>query len=226
MDYMAMMSAYKFVKPERIIIHTYTDIVGKYWELTQNWSNISVQMNKVGRIDKLSGKHVDYIEHHADYLKLSGLLEFGGVVSDFDVIIVNGTKLRHMHRISECVLSQERDLLNIGFESCVRNSPFIRAWLDGYDKDYRSDSWSFNGAVYSRNILEKNRSTCYNVYVVNGIASDPMYYQYSFWLKKGGVKWKYKVAAHYFNKELKKLNESVLDADHALGEMLRFVVKA
>ncbi len=182
-------------------------------------------MNKIGRINKLNGKTVAYIEHQADFCKVRALLEFGGVVPDFDVIIVNGMKLRHMQRISECVLSREGHNLNIGFQSCIRNSSFIRAWVDDYLKNYHSDSWLKNSAVDPKNFLERDNNTCYNVYVVNGIASDPMFSKYSLWLTKGGVKWQDKVAAHYFNRKMKKFDESVLEADHSFSEMLRFVFK-
>ena len=41
-DYMSMLSCNKFLKPEKIILHTSTDIVGLYWKSIQEWSDIVV----------------------------------------------------------------------------------------------------------------------------------------------------------------------------------------
>ncbi len=224
MDYMSMMSAYKLLKPEKIIILTYTDIIGKYWNLAQKWVNVSVQVKKIEHVSIMGGKHM-VIQHQADFTKLRSLLEFGGVISDFDVIIVNGTKLKHMQRISECVLSREGDYINSGFSSCVRNSSFIREWLDTYYKDYRSQFWLHNSAFKPKDILEeKNTDVCHNMYLVGDIATDPTYpHAEERWLKKDGVKWQAKVAAHYFSKHMRQFDETVLEKDHSFGQMLKFI---
>ena len=221
MDYMAVMSAYNMLQPERILIHTYTDIHGKYWDLTQKWENTSVLVNKVKRTKDI---HFGPIQHQADYVKLRGLLEYGGVISDFDVIIVNGTKLKRMQRLSECVLSKEGDYINAGFLSCIRNSSYIRKWLDSYYKDYRPRLWLHNASFIPKYILEEKSGVCYNMYVVNGIATDPAYAKADKkWLAKNGVNWEAKVAAHYFSKRMKQSDESVLQQEHSFGKMLQYV---
>ncbi len=96
-DYMAILSAYKLIQPERIIIHTYGNIEGKYWDITQKWNKTIVETSKAQRVSQIGGKSVSYIQHQADYIKLHGLLKFGGVISDFDVIVVNGTRLKQLH---------------------------------------------------------------------------------------------------------------------------------
>ena len=225
MDYIAMMSAYKLLKPERIVIHTYTDIHGKYWNLTQRWENTTVQMNKVSRFGKIGNRRKGMpISHQADYVKLSGLLEFGGVVSDFDVIIVNGTKLKQMQSISECVLSREGEIVNIGFSSCIENSSFVQQWLDTYHKDYRPHLWLHNSAFKPTDILEKDTTVCYNMYLVWDIATNPTYSKAEkVWLKEDGVKWEEKVAAHYFNRKMRQFDEHVLIQTHSFGKMLRYI---
>ena len=226
MDYMAMMSAYRLLQPERIMIHTYTNIQGKYWDLAQKWENTIVEMNKVERVRSFGRSSYVQITHQADYTKLQGLLKFGGIVSDFDVIIVNGSKLKHMQRISECVLSGEGNHINAGFSSCVKNSSFIRAWIDTYHKDYRPD-WLHNSAFKPKDILEKNTEVCYNVYLVLDIATKPTYAKADKeWLAENGVEWEAKVAAHYFSKRIRQFDESVLKQGHSFGKMLRFVTNA
>ena len=39
----------------------------------------------------IGGKMVRYVAHEADYIRLEALLKVGGLISDFDVVVVNGT---------------------------------------------------------------------------------------------------------------------------------------
>ena len=64
------------------------------------------------------------------------------------------------------------------------------------------------------------------MHVLGNIAINPKYNMaYKQWLKKNGVDWRHKVAAHYFNKNMKRYNESALQADNSFGEMLRYVME-
>ena len=68
---MALMSAYKFLRPERIMIHTYTNLTGKYWDMVQKW-NTTFVVNKMDRVKKLGDKQVpaERITHQADFVKV------------------------------------------------------------------------------------------------------------------------------------------------------------
>ena len=225
MDYMAMLSAYKFLKPERIIVHSNGNIHGEYWDRTQKWSGTSVVVNKVARVSHLGGKHVHWVQHEADYMKLYQMYMHGGVTSDFDVLVINGTKLKEQQRVSECVLSLEGDIVSNGFNSCVKNSPLIKRILDGYKTNYKPHLWLYNCALLPTDILQDKRSdTCYNVYMDDTICIYPNVGQArKWWLSPKGVDWKKKTAAHYFVKTGYPSNEKILKADHSLAEVLRHV---
>lgn len=227
MDYVAVMSAYKFLKPEKIMFHTYTDIAGKYWDIIRKW-NTTIVINRVDRVVKLGTREVpqSLITHQADFVKLKGLLEFGGTISDFDVIIVNGPKWKQMQKSAECVLSREYSVINAGFNSCIKGSTFVQKWLDGYYTDYRT-AWLWNASERPRHILEnKNSTVCHDMLVVDGIATQPDWYRYAQWLHVNGVNWKNKVAAHYFDKKLKSFDETKVNASNSFGELLRYVLNS
>ena len=231
MEYVALMSAHKFYRPERIMLHTYTDITGKYWDMVQNWTT-PIQVNKLERVTHVGGKKLHYITHQADYVKIRTLWELGGIISDFDVIIINGTRLKEMQKISECVLSIEhhsgryKDFINAGFNSCIKGSAFVKKWLDGYHNDYRV-GWIYNAGQKPTDILiSRTSKVCFNMYTVDRIAADPNWASFSRWHKPNGVDWNSKVAAHYFNKNLKALGESAAKANDPMGEMLRYVLEA
>ena len=153
------------------------------------------------------------------------MYELGGIISDFDVIIINGTALKELQRKAECVLSLENDFVNAGFNSCIKKSTFVEKWLNGYYTAYRHKSWMYNASHRPRTILKAN-DTCYNMHVVPNIAMDPNFSGYKKWLMKNGVQWRKKIAAHYFNKRLKNSNEAALQADNSFGEMLRYIYNA
>ena len=225
MDYMAMMSAYKFAKPERIIIHSDSDIQGKYWDLAQKWTGTSVVVNKVARVRTLGGKSVSWIQHEADYMKLHQLYLHGGITSDFDVLIVNKTKLKEQQSVTECVLASEGNIVNNGFNSCVKNSPLIKRILDSYHNDYKPHLWLYNCAIVPTSLLQdKSSDFCYNVYLDETICLKPNYGNArTFWLTRNGVDWQKKTAAHYYVKSGYPADERLLKADHSLAELLRYI---
>ena len=223
-DFMSVLSVYKLLRPERIIFHTYTDMTGKYWDMTRGWKNVQVQVRKTSPFDDIGGRRPGYIQHEADYVKLRALHELGGIGLDFDVIVVNGTQLRHEQNISECVLSREGNLVNAGFLSCIKNSSYLAKWLEGYSKDFRPQLWLHNSAYKPTGIL-KDPNTCYNVYLDDTICMDPGYGKNKQWLQRNGVKWRCKTVAHYFFRSgaVPNDDERLLQADHSLAELIQYI---
>jgi len=119
-DFVSLLSVYKFLRPEEIIIHTYGDVVGAYWEKSKRWRGTHVRLMTHKRLGSIGGKSVKYIAHEADYIRLQALRDIGGLIMDFDVVIVNGTKFKAMQKRSECVISKEETFLNVGFMLWLR----------------------------------------------------------------------------------------------------------
>ena len=226
-EYLSMMSAYKLLRPERILVHSNTKIKGEYWNQVQKWTGTSVAVNTVKRVTQLNGKHVSWIQIAADYVKVSQLFKHGGVVMDFDVIIINGTRLKEEQRKSECVLAQEGDIPNAGFISCIKNSSFMYQWLNAYHNDYQPSSWLYNSAFVPNNILlGKTSSVCYNIYLDDTMCVHPNAKQApKQWLSPGGVPhWRKKTAAHYYlNRVNLPPDDQLLKSDTSFSEMLRYV---
>ena len=233
-EYLAVLSAYKFYKPERILIHTNGVMRGTYWDKLQQLdkTRTRIEANRIARSNEIGGRRVVWIQHSADYVKVTKVLEYGGIMSDMDVIIVNGTKLRELQSISECVLSHEgpANIINAGFFSCEKGSSFMKKWVETYHKDYRPGAWVHNAAFAPSAVL-LDTSTCFNVYSDGTVCQDPKWGNAGWWLQPGKVDWKSKVASHYwFNKILTKghvqSDESVLTRDIPLADMFKYVVNS
>ena len=141
-DYLSIFSVNRFYKPDKIIIFCNDiNITGRYWELAKNLPT-PIELRHTNRITSIGKDHSKptYVTHEADYLKISNGLEEGGIYSDFDVVILNGTRLREMQRKSELVLGRDDGSCSricAGFFSVVPGSKILRKWLDGYENDYR-----------------------------------------------------------------------------------------
>lgn len=227
LEYMSMLSVYKTLRPEIIYIHSNRQFEGKYWDLTQKWFNTTVKVNYVLNITHFGRTRLRFIEHLADYTKLSEVLKHGGLAIDFDVIMINGHKLQRLQSISECVLVQEDKSMRISFFSCMKNAPFIKAMVKSYHTDYRR-IWVYNaGTIPTKLLLDKKRKDCFNVHVDNEICKPNYPQAYEKWMRHGGVNWKTKIAAHYYKRYLKltKEDESLLEKDTSFSEMLRTIYK-
>ncbi len=224
-EYTGVLSVYKFLHPETIMFHTYTSMGGKYWDKMKEWKGVEIVVNKIDPVHEVGGKHITWIQHEADYVKLRELLRYGGISLDFDVIIVNATRLKREQSLSECVISEEGDYINVGFQSCIKDSPYIRKWVEGYEKDYRPRLWLHNGSFKPAHILlDKESGVCYNVHLDDTVCIHPNWGKKREWLKRNGVQWSSKTAAHYFVKDgIANDDERILLENHSLADLLRYV---
>ena len=159
LEYMSMLSVYKIMKPEKIWVHSNGQINGKYWNLTQKWSGTAVKIIHTEKVTHFGKTNVLFYEHMADYTKLNQVLEHGGLAMDFDVIMINHTKLVKMQDVSECVLVQEGMAIRISFFSCIKGALFVKAMINRYHKDYRP-GWVYNAGQVPTELLTE-RSDCF-----------------------------------------------------------------
>ena len=74
-EYLSMLSAYKVLQPKIIFLHSNGRFVGKYWNITQTWTNTTVRVNIIEKLTHFGKVKIGYIEHNADYAKLSQVLK-------------------------------------------------------------------------------------------------------------------------------------------------------
>ena len=222
-QYLSVLSAYKFYRPKRILLHSTFAPSGTYWDLAVKTTGI--EYNHVERVTRIGGKAPGWVQHEADYTKISQVLLHGGVALDFDAVFLNGTKLREEQRRGECVLSGDNSCtyLNIGVFSCVKGAKYLRAWKEGYDKDYRPHLWLYNCAInIPTGLVNKG---IYEVVIDPDIGQFPSWsVAIKEWLGTGRrVEWRGKVLAHYFCRGGVKDGKEILDMDNSLGEMFRYI---
>ncbi|OQV24635.1 hypothetical protein BV898_01694 [Hypsibius exemplaris] len=169
----------------------------KYWSDLRNRSVKFVYREKnftlKGRIKKL-----EQIFHVADRTKLDILLEYGGLVADFDVYFVRGERIRRIlnaHPVMTCYGDEIG--YSIGLVGGWKSSRLIHAWRRSYDVIYSKD-WNFNSGD-----LQKYLSEIFSdeVYVVDQVCNNPHPDGHldPFFKEHGKVHWTDSVAIHTFH---------------------------
>ena len=72
-------------------------------------------------LKNIGEKMVRYVAHEADYIRLEALLKFGSLISDFDVVVVNGTLSASIFYLNDkkryCSLNS-----NFSLPQCLHNT--------------------------------------------------------------------------------------------------------
>ncbi len=207
LDYASILSVDMNYKPDKIVIHLNKKLTGDLWERAKTL-NTEIEERYVDRAQTIGKQHklAKAITHEADVRKIEIAMKEGGIVMDFDVIILDGENLRRQQASAECVLSIEREctFINAGFISCMPNTVLLGKWWQGYQDDYRNTwpTYLYNCGEVPAKILRECPS-CYNVYLdpeicMNpdagapggpGPGRDP-------WKVKNGVQWWNKTVVH------------------------------
>ncbi len=227
-EYLAIYSVHKFYKPDKIIIHCNYEIQSNaYWKALKKLST-PLETKHVERQNQIgkSGTTPGFITHEADYFKVKHGFKEGGIYADFDLVVLNGTRLREMQRRSEVIMGRDDTPCTrtcAGFISCVPGSPLMKKWLDGYENNYKRGSWLYNAGEVPSNLL-RSCTTCYDVIVDMDISN---WNESPYWGKTGKINWKKKPVAHYMNaafmKPMKPIAQ-ILEMSTSFTEMVKYVL--
>ena len=91
MHYLAIASCLEIVQPDEVHVHYHELPHGSYWDLIRP----HVELNRVEPVPEVSGfnyrdplvAHYSYA-HHADFLRLDALAQWGGIYADLDSLFV------------------------------------------------------------------------------------------------------------------------------------------
>ncbi|XP_077869515.1 uncharacterized protein LOC144361204 [Saccoglossus kowalevskii] len=133
--YISILSVYKKMKPDVIMIHTDSTPAGKYWEEARRViSTLKVVYRERPR--NVFGRNVTFanILHEADVARLEILLEYGGVYFDTDVIVVRSLEpLRHYDMVMGHEGKRKPDQINNGVILAKNGSQFLNALHRAYE---------------------------------------------------------------------------------------------
>ena len=226
LECVALLSVLKHLQPENIMLHTNAPTFSPFSSCRTWITDLSmIKILPLVPNTSIGGKNITILHHQADIAKLKILREFGGVVMDMDVFVINGTFIREVLRNFTCMLSQEgSQMLNAGFAACRKGAKWPGILLEFYKKDYRKD-WYYNSAVIPFRILRRNRALQRTVYVDDTISDNPEGKEgYKMLRMKGMVDWRRKVAFQSFYHNCRLGLGDLNGMDTGFGELLRWIL--
>ncbi|GAU97316.1 hypothetical protein RvY_08635 [Ramazzottius varieornatus] len=210
------------LKPTVIYLHTTRSTpfpfenCDKLLNVTIDWPPIKTFI--VALQPTMNGQYVRQISHEADIRKLKAVEEYGGIVLDFDVLIINGSSLRYSLRSSECLICYEDQyfleiLVNGGFLGChKKHARFPQLVLEeSYEKDYATGTdWLYNSGVVPWELLQRHNDTA-------TVLDGPCNHGAGNWSQGYG-------SDHSYTHNDLATREQVLTWQNALGEIARWLL--
>lgn len=162
LDCLSVYSVLLNLKPQSIYLHTN---VPSFWPfgtceshlaVTIDWSLVKVFC---APFQYTSGiKRISHIAHEADIRKFRAVEEYGGLVLDFDVYVINGVLLRQLMEKHPCIVCHEIDRLNAGFFGCrTRQAEYPKLVLASYHAKYNPYCWLCSSGYEPFAIWKKNQ---------------------------------------------------------------------
>lgn len=114
---------------------------------TQEWSNLcnvqNVYIKRINRNKLFDGIDIQFVQYEADILRMSILLEYGGIYMDIDVYVIkNISPLLTGHGLY-IVKETEESLINCVIISEIGNK-FLEIWFNYFKTGLRIDVWAWH----------------------------------------------------------------------------------
>ena len=142
----AVLSAYKIIRPEAIYFHCDKPPSGPYWKFVKQIPTLQVKHRKPPR--NLFGEKTKspmYETSDSDIARVQILLEYGGIYLDTDVIVVNPLDDLRQH---PCTIGLETATRACGGVILgKKKAPFLYLWLNSFLDDYRVKTWAYNSGI-------------------------------------------------------------------------------
>ena len=140
---LAVLSAYRHIKPDAIYFHTNNTPTGEYWDLLNKLTNLKV-LNRTlpEKVYGVKTKKAVYETSDSNLDRVLLLQEYGGIYLDMDVMVV---KSFDDLRKNQCTLGLEKEgTVCGGIIICAKDSTFLALWVNYFLDDHRPDKWAYN----------------------------------------------------------------------------------
>ncbi|CAH1799558.1 unnamed protein product, partial [Owenia fusiformis] len=219
----AVYSAYKFLKPEKIVFHGDTIPTGPWWDFVKNKTS-HLKFHYTGKPTYVYRKKLEHLEHSADIMRLLILQDEGGIYMDTDVIVLKS--FDPLRRYDVTMGKESDDGLANGIILAKKGAPFLRLIFEAY-RTYSKKEWSRHsvGVPYDLSKIYPHL-----IHVEKTSLLRPSWMDAKI-LFQGHYNWTENYAIHIWHRDYKAIGgyfphcpEDLYDLDTTLGEVMRYVL--
>ena len=143
---LSILSAHKFIRPERILIHCDFAPVGQWWKYIRS-KVPNIEIVKREPPTEIFGNQVILQEHKSDIVRMQVLMEHGGIYLDTDVIALKSFNgLRKYNFTMGIEYHGEPGRLNNGVIIAEKSAEFLRLWYDTY-RNFTKREWDYHDSI-------------------------------------------------------------------------------
>ena len=229
---LSMLSAYKYLNPDRIYFHTNKEPSGKFWHGVLQIPTLRIihrQPPTQYNGHRFPSPRFDSSSSDVDRVII--LTEYGGIYLDLDVLVVSSKF--HSVRTYNCTMGIEAgQTLCGGIIVCNKNSTFLKYWLDRYVTDNRPNHWSYNSGWVPSQLAKDHPNL---LHIVPRKFHMPNWFQLQYLFGDKKYNWRANYAVHLWNHkwekntQFKKLRfeyneETIKYANNTFGEIAREIL--
>ncbi|XP_062606682.1 uncharacterized protein LOC134268435 [Saccostrea cucullata] len=152
-NFVSIYSAYEKQKP--CLIFLFADFLpfGDLWNLLLTVIPNIIHI-RISAPLYIAGRHISWVQHKADIVRLRILKEYGGIYCDTDQIILRSL---NVFRNDECAMGHAHDgSLGSALILAAKNSRFINKWIESY-VTYDPTKWGDNSVTMAMKLAKANK---------------------------------------------------------------------
>ena len=218
--YISVFSAFKYIKPKRIVIWYSNIPCGKWWSEVKSRVHLLI-LKDILPPQTVFGKEIKVPAHQSDVARLDILLKHGGIYMDTDMVALKSWDPLLFYDTT--LGAESNSAIANGVIITKRSAPFLRLWRDSYHK-FRDDLWAFNSVIMGFRLAKRYSEL---VHVEWNTLIHPNKYNTE-WIFKEGKLWDWSTVhgmhLYYRKYGVQHDLESIKTLNSTLGQVFRLIL--
>ena len=173
--YLAISSAFRVLKPDKIYYHYRHLPRGYWWDLSQPFLELRQWPDE--KIPTCWGKKpIKKIANVADAIRIKILYEEGGIYLDMDTISVRSVD--DILKNSVVLGRESNDAICNAIMMCIPGHPFFKTWIENYEDHFVPDGWGEAACIYPMTLYQSQFKDDPSIYLADEkVFFWPCYYE-------------------------------------------------
>ena len=151
-EMMSILSAHKNQRPDVLYIHCNIEPTGEWW--LELLTKVKVKVVHRDIPMRVGYNNISDLQHATEVTKLHILMEYGGIMLDTDVIVLNS--LNDLRFYNFTMGKEKAPKLSSGIIIARNDSEFLHRWYRNYREDYKGIPSDYNCCTVPYKIAQKH----------------------------------------------------------------------